>query len=169
MAAEFARCRNGRSPAARACSYAWAKRLACMSIDGWPSSSAHARCEHTATTSSTPSACALAASSTSSAHWAGEHPLRFSPVSIFRCTRAVRPRPAAAPPIARRPPTEEADSSMSALIAGAKSSPEACSQHSTGAVIPAARSSSASPTDATPRQSAPEVRAARATVIAPWP
>ena len=58
---------------------------------------------------------------------------------------------------------------MSAAIAAAWSSPGTVSQHSSRPVSPAARRASASSMVATPIQSAPASRAARATSTMPWP
>ena len=58
---------------------------------------------------------------------------------------------------------------MSASTSGAKSAPGAASQHSTRPVSPDARRASASAPVATPSQSAPAARAARATGTMPCP
>jgi hypothetical protein len=93
--------------------------------------------------------------------------LRFNPVSTFTVTRAATPLRRAASTTSSNCATEDTPTCTSALTAGAKSVPGACSQASTGAVIPAARSSSASVTVATPSSAAPAANAARATSVAP--
>lgn len=100
---------------------------------------------------------------------AGGTPLRFSPVSTLTVTVAVRPVSRTAVSSSSSWRCEDRPICTPASSAGRKSMPGGCSQASTGALIPAARSASASSTVATPSSAAPAASAARAVCTAPWP
>ncbi|COY95221.1 Uncharacterised protein [Mycobacterium tuberculosis] len=98
---------------------------------------------------------------------AGPTPLRFSPVSTLTVTVAVRPVRRTACNSSSSWRSEDTATCTSASSAGPKSMPGGCSQASTGAVMPSARSASASSTVATPSSAAPAPRAVWATRVAP--
>ena len=122
--------------------------------DGPPSGAAARRPRPGATTRPTasrqPSACSFRAWSTRSAHCPAVAPPRDRPVSILRCTRAVRPVARAAAAISSSAQDAPALRSMSALIAAAKSSPGTCSHDSRRPVSPAWRRARPSASWATP-------------------
>ena len=80
----------------RATSYARWNAASWMGTEGWPGSSAAARCDQIPTTSSAPASSASAAAAQTSGHTSAAAPLRDSPVSTLRCTRARRSVVAAA-------------------------------------------------------------------------
>ena len=118
-----------------------------------------------------PAAAAFAVASSSAGQSAAVQPLRDSPVSILRCTRAALPSSAAVATTRSRAWPEDTETSTPAASAARSDSVSrgVHSQASTGSVMPAARSASASSSIATPSQLAPPASAARAEATMPWP
>ena len=169
VAAELARWRSGgRTPARSSSSHASTKRSCWARTVGCCGASAQARCDQTPVTSTAPSAHAAATRCTISDQ-SVRMPPRPSPVSTFTWTRAGRPRSCAAATTASSVQPLPTVTSMSASIAPATSAPGTKSQVRRGAVTPAARSSRASVSWATPSQVAPPSSAARAEGTRPWP
>ena len=158
---------SGVTPAFSASATASANAVSWAAIDGCPGISAQAKWDHRPTTRTAPPAWAASAASTTPGQSARVAPPRVSPVSAFRCSRAVTPARSAAPATRATKAAEPAVTSMPAAIASA-GSPTAI-RHSTGAVSPARRSATASARSAVPSQLAPPASAARAAGTMPWP
>jgi hypothetical protein len=158
---------SGVTPAFSACATASANAVSWAAIDGCPGKSAQAKWDHRPTTWSRPTAWAARAASTTPGQSARVAPPRPRPVSALRCSRAATPVRSAASATLVTTATEAAVTSTPARIAS-PGSPMAI-RHSTGAVIPSARSASASARSAVPSQSAPPASAARAAGIMPCP
>jgi hypothetical protein len=129
--------------------------------------SAQAKWDHSPVIVTAPRAWAASAASTTPGQSAGVAPPRLSPVSAFRCSRAVTPVRSAALAMAATKAVEPAVTSMPRRTASA-GSPNAI-RHSTGAVMPASRRATASVRSATPSQPAPPASAARAAATMPCP
>ncbi len=151
---------SGRTPAFSAWATASPNAASWAATEGWPGMSAQAKWDHRPTTRTRPRSSAASAASMSPGQSAGVAPPRFSPVSASRCSRAGRPARSAAAAILAAKAAEPAVTSMPASMAAA-GSPIAISA-STGAVMPARRSSSPSAASTTPSQVAPPASAARA-------
>lgn len=166
----LAMCRtSGRSPAVSAVfSTSW-KTSSWAAIEGWPGSSAQAKCDQTPVTVSVPSASAARAAAVSSGQSAGGQPLRPRPVSALSWTRAVRPQARAAATTSCSAHMPLTETSMSSSTARCQGPPGVHSQHISRPVSPASRSANASSGRAVPSQPAPASRAARAQRTAPWP
>ena len=149
--AEWGRGRGRGRPASAA-----ARRAACLSIVGWRGASACARCDHTATTCATPSASAFAATSSTSDQSAGCTPLRVSPVSTLRCSRAGLPACRAPASTAARWATgRDGEVDVGGHRGGEVVVGDVQPGEHPGAASPAARSSRASSSVQTPSQVAP--------------
>ena len=138
-------------------------------MDGCPGMSAHARCDQIPVIWTSPAASASRAAPITAGLSAAVAPPRDMPVSALRCSRAGRPARPAAAAIWPTSPADPADRSIPAAIASSCAASGAASRHSTGAVIPARRSASASLVCTTPSQPAPAASAAVATGSWPCP
>ena len=104
-------------------------------IVGWPGASAYAKCDHSPTTRTAPSASALRAATTRSGQSARAAPPRFRPLSTLRCTRAVVPASRAAATTSSSAQPALTDRSTSARSASAQASPGPSSQARTRGVV----------------------------------
>ena len=143
------------------------------SMEGWPGSSAQAKCDHSAGDADQARRPRRArASATSSGQSAGWQPLRPSPVSALSWTRAVRPRPRAAASTSRSAHIA-ADRHVDVGLDGLPPGPAGRPEPAHAAVrrpIPAARSASASSGVAVPSQVGARLDGPRGrTGPAPWP
>lgn len=120
VAAEFARCRtSNRAPAFSACATMSVNAASCAAIDGWPGSSAQAKCDIAPTTRTWPAASAFSAAPTSASQSPPRAPPRDMPVSALRCTRAGRPAASAARTTSSRSQTAPTVRSTSRATASA--------------------------------------------------
>lgn len=170
VAGELAMCRtSGRTPSFSAYATMSRKTSSWAAIDGWPGSSAQAKCDQRPVTRSTPASSAARAAETSSGQSAGWQPLRPRPVSAFSWIRAGIPASVAAATTSSSAHIPLTETSMSASTASRQGPPGVHSQHITRPRMPAARSARASCGVAVPSQDAPASCAALAQGTAPCP
>ncbi len=172
VAGELAMCRtSGRAPCSSAYATISRKRVSWAAMEGWPGSSAQAKCDQSPVIRIRPSASARRAARTSSVQSSpGWQPPRPRPVSALSCTRAGAPACRAASVTSRRAHMPLTETSTSASMASRQGPPGVHSQHRIRTPsTPAARSTRASSGVAVPSQPAPASTAARAQRTAPWP
>ena len=158
---------RGSSPAAAAAARASRNRASWASVVAvLAASSATAKWLQRPSTSSPGSAMAAATSAGSSA---GSQPWRCMPVSTLRWAASGRPARRPAMPKARTPARVQRVTAIPSAAQASAAAGWGSDSTSSGAEIPARRSSSASSTSATPSQAAPARTAARATGTAPCP